>query len=322
MRKKIFKIMKWLFLGLIVIGAAGAIWNCICMRIKLPRIENAYGHEVEVDGKKMVVDIIGPLEENASTIVLLPGLGSPSPVLEFKPLAEELAKEYRMITVEPLGYGLSDQADTKRSVNNITEELHCCLQELGVEKYYLMAHSIGGLYSVYYANTYPDEIQGFIGIDSSVPKQNENEPINTAMLNKVMAYLGKARNTLGISRLLSLGNPERAIYADPKYDYTEEEVETFRILTLDTSYNRTVMDELNWVEKNLATVRDMKFPESVPVLNFVAEENCEIFPDWEKLHQDVIGNLDISEVVLFKGGHYLHFEKKKQLVEEIDIWAK
>lgn len=322
MRKKIYKIMKWLFLGLIVIGAAGAIWNYICMRIELPGIENAYGQEVEVDGKKMVVDIIEPLEEDASTIVLLPGLGSPSPVLEFKPLAEELAKEYRMITVEPLGYGLSEQADTKRSVENITEELHCCLQELGVEKYYLMAHSIGGLYSVYYANTYPDEIQGFIGIDSSVPKQNENEPMNTAMLNKVMACLGKARNALGIGRLLSLGNPEKAIYADSKYDYTEEEVETFRILTLDTSYNRTVMDELNWVEKNLATVRDMKFPESVPVLNFVAKENCEIFPDWEKLHQDVIGNLDISEVVLLKGRHYLHFEKKKQLVEEIDIWAK
>jgi hypothetical protein len=32
--------------------------------------------------------------------------------------------------------------------------------------------------------------------------------------------------------------------------------------------------------------------------------------------------LDISEVVLLKRGDYLYFEKKKQLVEEIDIWAK
>lgn len=218
--------------------------------------------------------------------------------------------------------GLSDQAETEHSVENIAEELHCCLQELGGEKYYLMAHSIAGLYSVYYANTYSEEIQEFIVSDSSVPKQNENEPMNTAMLNKVIACLGKARDALWISRLLSLGNPEKVIYADPEYDYTEEKVETFRILASDTSYNRTVMDELNWAEKNLTTVWDMKFPESVPVLNFVAEENCEIFPDWEKLHQDVIGNLDISEVVLLKGGHYLHFEKKKQLVEEIDIWAK
>ena len=81
--------------------------------------------------------------------------------------------------MEPFGYGLSDQVDTERSIENIIEELHTCLEEIGVHQYYLMAHSISGLYSLYYANTYPEEIHGFIGIDSSVPKQNENEPFNT-----------------------------------------------------------------------------------------------------------------------------------------------
>lgn len=35
--------------------------------------------------KKMVVDIVGEQDGDAPTIVLLPGLGSPSSVLEFKP---------------------------------------------------------------------------------------------------------------------------------------------------------------------------------------------------------------------------------------------
>lgn len=104
-----------------------------------------------------------------------------------------------MITVEPFGYGLSDQVDTERSIENIIEELHTCLEEIGVHQYYLMAHSISGLYSLYYANTYPEEIHGFMGIDSSVPKQNENEPFNTTKLNFLMAYLSKAKNALGIS---------------------------------------------------------------------------------------------------------------------------
>ena len=34
----------------------------------------------------------------------------------------------------------------------------------------------------------------------------------------------------------------------------------------------------------------MKFPEEVPVLNFVSEDNCEIFPEWEKLHRSVMGD--------------------------------
>ena len=104
-----------------------------------------------------------------------------------------------MITVEPFGYGLSDQVDTERSIENIIEELYTCLEEIGVHQYYLMAHSISGLYSLYYANTYLEKIHGFIGIDYSVPKQNENEPFNTTKLNFLMAYLSKAKNALGIS---------------------------------------------------------------------------------------------------------------------------
>ena len=35
--------------------------------------------------------------EESPVIVLLPGLGSPSPVLEFRPLAEKLGKTYKVI---------------------------------------------------------------------------------------------------------------------------------------------------------------------------------------------------------------------------------
>ena len=66
----------------------------------------------------------------------------------------------------------------------------------------------------------------------------------------------------------------------------------------------------------------MKFPEEVPVLNFVSKDNCEIFPEWEKLHRSVMGDNQENKLIVLKGGHYLHFEKKKQLVEEVDIWAK
>ena len=117
--------------------------------------------------------------------------------------------------------------------------------------------------------------------------------------------------------MLSLGDPQKAIYADPEYTYSEEELEVFKILTIDTSYNATIMNELKCVEKNLAAVREMKFPDSVSVLSFVAKENCEMFPEWEKLHRDVIGNMDISKMVLLEGGHYLHFSCKDTLVINI-----
>ena len=224
MRRKIFKIIKWLAIVILILCCMGITWNYFCKKREIPKIQAAYGNAVKVNGKKMTVEIAGLQAEESPVIVLLPGLGSPSPVLEFRPLAEKLGKTYKVITVEPFGYGLSDPADTERSIENIVEELHACLEEIGVHRYYLMAHSISGLYSLYYANTYPEEVRGFIGIDSSVPKQNENEPFDTTKLNLLMAYLSKTKNVLGISRIFSIGNPEKAIYADQNYSYSQEDL--------------------------------------------------------------------------------------------------
>ena len=102
---------------------------------------------------------------------------------------------------------------------------------------------------------------------------------------------------------------------DQNYSYSQEDLEVFRILSLDTSYNKTVMNELKQVENNLKIVRNMKFPKEVPVLNFVSKDNCEIFPEWEKLHKSVMGDNQESELITLTGGHYLHFEQKEMIVD-------
>ena len=50
-------------------------------------------------------------------------------------------KKYEVITIEPFGYGLSDSTKRKRTIENIVEELHECVKNLGEEEYYLMGHS-------------------------------------------------------------------------------------------------------------------------------------------------------------------------------------
>ncbi len=322
MRKKIFKVIKWV--GLIILGVAAAlmIWNFICKQAERSKIQAAYGTVVEVQGHNMVVDIKG--EDNETTIILLPGWGSSSPVLEFLPLAEELSKDFRVITIEPFGYGLSDRVGTEREISVVVEELHECTQRLGCDQYYLMPHSLSGLYSLYWANAYPQEVKGFIGIDPSVPKQSDEEPlpISMAALNKLSAYFQKAVNVLGITRLRSIGHPENAIYADTVYPYSDKELEVFRILSMDYAYSKDIMNEIKHMEGSLESVRDMKFPETVPVLQFVSGENCELLETWETLHREVITETDMSEVLRLEGGHYLHFERKQELIEKVREWVR
>ena len=320
MKKRVKIVLKWVFLVILFSVLALILWNQICKHIDAKLLSNAYGQAVEVNGKTMVVDIQG--EEHETTILLLPGSASASPVLEFLPLAIALSQHYRVITIEPFGYGLSDTTNTSRDLDTVVKELHQCVSALGYDQYYLMAHSLSGLYSLYWANTYPKEVLGFIGIDCSVPGQNDENPypISITAINKISAYLQKTQNALGISRARSIGDPQRIIFADFSYNYSEEQINTYRILTLDCSYNKTVLNELNCFDAHLAAVAEMKFPETLPVLQFVASANCEAMAAWEQLHKDVITEAEYSNVIRMEGGHYLHFVKKTEIVEAVNRW--
>lgn len=320
MKKRVKIVLKWVFLVILISVLALVLWNQMCKHIDSTLLPNAYGQAVEVDGKTMVVDIQGA--ENETTIILLPGFASASPVLEFLPFAEALSKHYRVITIEPFGYGLSDTTDASRDMDTVVNEMRQCVSTLGCDRYYLMAHSLSGLYSLYWANTYTEEVLGFIGIDCSVPGQNEENPypISITAINKISAYSQKMQNVLGISRALSISDPQRVIFADFSYDYSEEQMNVYRILTLDCSYNKTVMNEQNCFDAHLETVAEMKFPENLPVLQFVASSNCEVMAAWEQLHIDVITETMYSKVIRMEGGHYLHLSNRSEVADTVCRW--
>ncbi len=318
---KVGRFFKWLFLILLVILAALTVWNLFCGLSERKALHEAsYGIKIDVGGKTMVADIKG--EENDTTVILLPGLGSVSPVLEFKPLAEALAEKYRVITVEPFGYGLSDLAGTDRSLNAVVNELHSCVSSLDCEKYYLMAHSLSGVYALAWANQYPDEVEGFIGIDPSVPKQLEHSPlpISITALNKIAVYLTKAMNVTGIRRLMSVSDPRAILCADPSYPYTEEELKLFRLLTLHRENNKDICSEVNMIDPNLKSMRQVTFPDTVPVLMFVCSSNCEMMPEWEQLHKEIVTETTRSEHHKLQGEHYLHFDNKDNIVNTVFDW--
>ena len=56
-------------------------------------------------------------------IVLLSGLGTAAPALDFAPLIRELG-DYDVIVVEGFGYGYSDLSASERTNKNISTELH------------------------------------------------------------------------------------------------------------------------------------------------------------------------------------------------------
>jgi pimeloyl-ACP methyl ester carboxylesterase len=61
-----------------------------------------------------------------------------------------------------------------RTAREIIQELRQLLKATGMPPpYILVGHSLGGLYSLYYARTYPAEVLGIVLIDSSHPQQRQ-----------------------------------------------------------------------------------------------------------------------------------------------------
>lgn len=66
----------------------------------------------------MVVDVMG--NEDSPSFIRLPGWGCTSLVLEFWSLAKRLPKEFRSITIESFGHGLSDGTEKETDLRK-----HC-----------------------------------------------------------------------------------------------------------------------------------------------------------------------------------------------------
>lgn len=301
--KKIFRILLKTF-GVIVIAigvflAFGFTVNLISGKLEKGKIE-AYGQLVPVDGKNMNVVIQGQGEE---TVVLLPGYSTGAPGIDFKPLIEELSPYYKVVVIEPFGYGLSDVTKKERSVENIVKEIHDCLQQLNIDRYILMGHSIAGIYGLEYVNQYENEVSAFVGIDSSLPTQE-------GMDDEFPATTYRVLEKLGFFRLAYKLDPDQLM--PPNID--EKTKEQVRMISLKNMMNPSVIDEGENFESNSIATRDLKFPKNLPVYFFLVENETEM-EGWRELHEDQIKDSVYGEVMEFEGDHYLHHTKSKEIVE-------
>ncbi|OUM65857.1 hypothetical protein PIROE2DRAFT_59713 [Piromyces sp. E2] len=303
-----------------------ALWNAISVpkdKKLLEKYEKTHSKKIEVAGHQMNYNIAG--EKNATTIVILPAFAASSPILEFKSMSDTLSEDYKVIIPEALGYGFSDNADKKRIPENIVSELHELISKIGIKKYYLMAHSYGGIYCLEWANQYPDEVLGFIGIDVSVPKQIELPELKNdfKMIAKFCGMMNFFK-ALGFLRLVYTIKREKAI---PTVDlnhknYTKEDIDALIALVLTRAYNKNVTEEGNLISETVTKMLDKKFPENVPVLNFVKirDPSGNIYKPWIDIHREVITNTTHSEVVELDGDHILQVGFKNEIVSKTKEW--
>jgi pimeloyl-ACP methyl ester carboxylesterase len=118
--------------------------------------------EVQVNGLKLHYQEWG--DPAAPPLLMLHGFGVSGHM--FDEFADRLRHQYRLIALDQRGHGDSDWSEPgDYSRDAFVSDVEGFVTALGIERFVLMGHSMGGLNSVAYASAYPQRVKALILVD-------------------------------------------------------------------------------------------------------------------------------------------------------------
>lgn len=84
----------------------------------------------------------------------------------FRSVARAFSKDYRCLLYDHRGHGKSIK-EGPHTVEQLAQDLKFLMDDLNIDKAYIVGHSLGGFVSLIFAQHYPEKIQKLVIIDSS-----------------------------------------------------------------------------------------------------------------------------------------------------------
>lgn len=314
-------VFKFLFLFILIIIALFLLTllaGYLNHQIQLSK-ENKHftppGQMVEVNNHRMHVYSEGDGEK---TLVFMAGGGTSSPFLDFKSLYSLLDDEYKIVVVKKAGYGFSDITDSERDIETILNETREALHKARVEEpYILVPHSMSGIEALYWAQTYPDEIEAIIGLDMAVPAAYEELDIETQM---PFIRLGEFVAKTGFIRWLPILSESDAVKHGT---LTKEEKELYEVVFYRRTSTKNMINEIKQINENAKIVEKGKIPE-IPMLLFSSngEDTGWSKRAWLKLQRDFVYKQENSSLIELDGSHSIHNIKFERIAEIAKVFIE
>jgi len=181
------------------------------------------------------------------------GDGSPAIVFEtgsgvastgWGDLPKRLSRYGTVITYDRGGYAWSEEAATKRTGANIVRKLYTALKKEKIDgPYVLVGHSLGGMYSRLFAQTYPEEVAGVVLLDARPEDfSKETAPFfEKAGLDPVSVNTPSAGTLTLLKRIGVIRLMENSVLPD----MSEEEQDLAMNIELQPKFFRAQEQELN-----------------------------------------------------------------------------
>lgn len=305
----ILKIITWLVGILALALLAIFLYDRFQKAQESKLIEKPIGQLVEVEGKKLNVYTAG---KGKKTLVFLAGLATNAPVLDFKALYSKLEDDYRIVVVERLGYGYSDDGNDDRSLDRQVEQTRKALKAAKISgPYVLVPHSIAGLETIHWANHYPEEVEAIIGLDMTMPHREVSDHMD------LLFQTFQLGGMLGLARL-PIFFDENSSPAIKSGALNDQEKAIFKALFHRRSITQAVMNEVKNRKKNVETINKEPVPQ-IPTLIFAAVQKGGEAP---KLEKEFVAQNAQAKLVTLEGSHYIHDDKPEEIAQQIKDFLK
>ena len=264
--------------------------------------------------------------EGENTILLLSGMGVPSPYYDYYNLATSLSEKNRVIIMEYYGYGYSSETMKERTIENYKKEINAVLDHFEVkDNIVLVAHSFSGPIAMNYANE-NNNVVGLVCLDCSSAYQAEVYiENNTEYPDYPDSYALISKS--GFTRFLGFVAPGliRSFYLE---DVPEDMIDDYKYFIYNKLYNVTVVHEMEAFPKIETEMLNVKYRDDLKVVTILAKETIDDMKeyvedgtfkyDFRTMHEKAISNNEIQKIYELEGSHFVYHNKSKEITKLVN----
>ncbi|MGI6005514.1 MAG: alpha/beta hydrolase [Christensenellales bacterium] len=307
--KKLFKI---LFIVLLIICAAGSLWQYFASEEELESLEMP-GRLYSVDGHDVHLYASG---DGNQTAVFVAGSGTYCAYTDFYGLQSALSGTMRTISYDRPGYGFSEPNEDLVQIDDMVENLNGLLEAAGEKgPYILIGHSLASLEVIRFAQTHPEKVKAIVLLDAGSP-QYYAEVWQMKFL--AMNRLAAAMRFCGIHRIMMKFDSVIPFYGA---EYRLEKLDEPRVKTMERVmyYNKIGLGDnlpaIGNMNDNAKKVVDEGPLEGIPLLVLSSDSKNE---KWNDAQRELLSWSDQSRQVTLKDSqHYVHWTNAEEVLQEM-----
>ncbi|UUV21871.1 alpha/beta fold hydrolase [Paenimyroides aestuarii] len=220
--------------------------------------------------------------------------------------AKELAKRYRVITVDLLGHGKSECYGYIHTMEDQADMLFALISHLRLRKISIVGHSMGGYVALAFAELYPDNVRSLVLLNASAQADSEERKINRGRAIEVVK-----KNSDAFIQMAT-----RNLFDDKAHKKFKKEIAVFTTQALQTPV-QGIIAALEGMKTRMDREALLHFGPYPKLM--IASENDTIIPIKDIKEQ--VENTDVS-LEIVPGGHVSTIEQFQKVLDILSAFLK